>query len=91
MVPVTLCMTLLSPHPKGKSLRTLVHCRCFKQAFNQLWRKFIADECPDAKERLRQKRIGNIMHDVVLLEAMRRWELEHKDREVSKDGPVAEE
>ena len=31
------------------------------------------------------------MHDVILLEAMRRWELEHKDQEVSKDGPYSKE
>jgi len=87
---VTLCMTLLSPHTNGKSARC-VPCRRFKQAVRRLWRKFVSDENPDDKERLRQRRIDNIMHDVVLMEAMRRWELETKDHEVSKGGPIAEE
>jgi len=57
----------------------------------RLWRKFVADEDPREKERARQRRIDTIMHDVVLLEAMRRWELEHKNQEVSKDGPFSKE
>jgi hypothetical protein len=56
-----------------------------------LWRRFVADEDPREKERARQRRIDTIMHDVVLLEAMRRWELEHKNQEVSKDGPFSKE
>jgi len=55
------------------------------------WRKFVADQDPQDKERTRQRRIDSIMHDVILLEAMRRWELEHKNQEVSKDGPFSKE
>ncbi len=47
-----------------------------KQVATRFWRDFIADECPDEKERVRQERIRNIMHNVVLLEAMRRWKIE---------------
>jgi hypothetical protein len=57
----------------------------------RLWRKFIVDDDPREKERVRQKRIDNIMHDVVLLEAMRRWELEHKRQEVPKEDPLSKE
>jgi len=57
-----------------------------KQVFGKLWRKFLVDECPDDKaERLRRKRINNIMHDVILLETMRRWALENEKSRVSKD------
>jgi hypothetical protein len=84
-------MTLLSPQPNRKTLCTLVPCRQVKRVLGRLWRKFITDENPGEKKRARQKRIDNIMHDVVLIEAMRRWELENKDREVSKDGPWAKE
>ena len=47
-----------------------------KQVLRKFWRAFIADECPDEKERIRRERINNIMQNVVLLEAMRRWEIE---------------
>ena len=47
-----------------------------KQVLRKFWRDFIADECPDEKERIRRERINNIMQNVVLLEAMRRWEIE---------------
>ncbi len=57
-----------------------------KQVLGRLWRKFVVDECPHGEaERLRRKRIDNIMHDVILLEAMRRWELENEKSRVSKD------
>ncbi len=46
-----------------------------KQVLRKFWRAFIADECPDEKERIRRERINNIMQNVVLLEAMRRWEI----------------
>ncbi len=91
MATVTLRMTLLSPQPNGKNLRAFAPCLRVKRAVGRIWRKFIADEQPDEKERLRQKRIDNILHDVVLMEAMRRWELETKRQEVSKDGPLDEE
>jgi hypothetical protein len=47
-----------------------------KQVLRKFWRAFIADECPHEKERIRRDRINNIMQNVVLLEAMRRWEIE---------------
>jgi hypothetical protein len=47
-----------------------------KQVLRKFWRAFIADAGPDEKERIRRERINNIMHNVVLLEAMRRWEIE---------------
>ena len=54
--------------------------RRLKQILRKFWREFIIDECPDEKERIRQERINNIMHNVVLLEAMRRWEIESEGR-----------
>ena len=47
-----------------------------KQVLKKFWRSHVADECPDEKERIRRERINNIMQNVVLLEAMRRWEVE---------------
>jgi hypothetical protein len=47
-----------------------------KQVLRKFWLNHIADECPDEKERIRRERINNIMQNVVLLEAMRRWEVE---------------
>ena len=47
-----------------------------KQVLRKFWRNHVADECPDEKERIRGERINNIMQNVVLLEAMRRWEVE---------------
>ncbi len=52
-----------------------------KQAAARFWRAFIVDECPDDKERVRQERISNIMHNVVLLEAMRRWQIKSERHE----------
>ncbi len=54
--------------------------RQLKRILRKFWRDFIADECPDEKERLRQERIRNLMHDVVLLEAMHRWKIESESR-----------
>jgi len=54
-------------------IRTAVR---LKQIMRKFWRNFIADECPDEKERIRRERINNIMQNVVLLEAMRRWKIE---------------
>lgn len=90
MATVKSSMTLLSPRPNRKSVRC-APCRSVRRAMGRLWRKFVADEDPRDKERARQRRIDGIMHDVVLLEAMRRWELEHKNQEVSKDGPFSKE
>jgi len=47
-----------------------------KRILKKVWCKFIADQCPDEKERIRRERIDNIMLNVVLLEAMRRWKME---------------
>ncbi len=47
-----------------------------KRILRKFWREFIADECPEEEERIRRERINNIMQNVVLLEAMRRWEIE---------------
>ena len=79
MATVTLRNAPSSPRTNRKNVRRVPFGR-IKQAAGRLSRKFIADENPDEKERARQKRIDNIMHDVVLLEAMRRWELENKNQ-----------
>jgi hypothetical protein len=47
-----------------------------KRILKKVCRKFIADQCPDEKDRIRRERIDNIMLNVVLLEAMRRWKME---------------
>ncbi len=47
-----------------------------KRASGRLWRKFVVDECPDE---IRKKRIRNILHDVILLETMYRWERENSE------------
>jgi hypothetical protein len=47
--------------------------KSLKRSAGRYWRKYVADECPDEKERRQRQRIDNIMHDVILLEAMRRW------------------
>ena len=91
MVTVTLCMTLQNQQWNRIYRRNLPPCWRVKGAVDRIWRKFIADENPDEKQRKRQKQIDNIMHNVVLMEAMRRWELESKAHEVSKDGHIAEE
>ncbi len=49
-----------------------------KEVLRKFWRHFIVDECPDEKERIRRERINNIMQSVVLLEAMRRWEIQSR-------------
>jgi hypothetical protein len=51
-----------------------------KQVLRKFWRAFIADECPVEKERIRRERINNIMQNVILLEAMRRWEIESRSQ-----------
>jgi hypothetical protein len=81
-------MSQLSPRSNGKSVRC-APCWGLRRVMGRLWRKFVVDEEHSEKELVRQKRIDNIMHDVVLLEAMRRWKLEHKRLEVSKDSPFA--
>ena len=58
--------------------------RRLKRRLGKLWRDFIADECPDEKERVRQERIDNIMHSVILLETMRRWEIELESKTNSR-------
>jgi hypothetical protein len=91
MATVTLCMNSLSPQPNSKSPRACAPCIRVRRAAGWLWRKLIADEDAANKERIRRQRIDNILHDVVLIEAMRRWELESKSHEVSKDGPRTRE
>jgi hypothetical protein len=90
MATVKSSMTLLSPRPNRKSV-SCGPCRSVRRAVGRFWRKFVADQEPQDKERARQRRIDSIMHDVILLEAMRRWELENKNQEVSKDGPFSKE
>jgi hypothetical protein len=87
---VTLSMILSSARQNRRNVRCAT-CHSVRRAVGRLWRKFIADQDPQDKERTRQRRIDNIMHDVILLEAMRRWQLEHKNQEVSKDGPYSKE
>lgn len=81
-------MSQLSPRSNGKGMRC-APCWAVRRVVGRLWRKFVVDEDPGEKERVRQRRIDNIMHNAVLLEAMRRWKLEHKRLEVSKDSPYA--
>jgi hypothetical protein len=50
--------------------------KSLKRSAGKFWRRYVVDECPDEKERRRRQRIGNIMHDTILLEAMRRWRIE---------------
>ncbi len=46
-------------------------------ALTAFTRKYIVDECPDEKmERLRQKRVDDLLLDVVAIEAVRRWQVE---------------
>ncbi len=67
--------------------RTWYHSKSegFNQAFARLWRKYVVDECPDArKERLRQEHIDNIKQAIALLEAMRLWEAQTQKRDIPK-------
>ncbi len=50
--------------------------KAMRQKLRKFWREYVADQCPHEKERIRKERITNIMHNVVLLEAMRRWKIE---------------
>ncbi len=83
-------MCLSNPRPNGKSVRC-APCQGVRRVMGRLWRKFVVAEDPREKERVRQKRIDNIMHDVVLLEAMRRWQFEHKGQDAPKDSPFSKE
>lgn len=39
------------------------------------WRRYIVDECPDARiERIRRERINRIKQDLDLMDSMLRWE-----------------
>jgi hypothetical protein len=49
-----------------------------KRFAGRSWRRYIVDECPDEKEQRRRQRIDNIMHDVILLEAVRRQRIDAK-------------
>lgn len=70
---VTIVSALISG---GLSMNAIRRAVRRKQVLRKFWRAFIADECPDEKERIRRERINNVMQNVVLLEAMRRWEIE---------------
>jgi hypothetical protein len=89
MATVTLSMNTSTPQPHRMLSRVCTGCLRVRRAAGRFWRKYIADEDPGGEELVRRKRIDNIMHDVVLMEAMRRWEQESKAQEVSKDGPPA--
>ncbi len=67
-------------HPGGPAMDKIRRPVSLKQTLKRFWRKHIADQCPDDKERIRRERINNIMQNVVLLEAMRRWETETRGR-----------
>ncbi|MGO9866362.1 MAG: hypothetical protein ACLPJY_01550 [Rhodomicrobium sp.] len=73
-LPILTCLKV----KQGEMLRTKNKSKRFKQFFGRLWSRFVADECP---EDVRKKRIANMMHDVILFEAMRRWERETKQTE----------
>ena len=66
--------------PGGPSMDKIRRPFRLKQVLRKFWRNHVADECPDEKERIRRERINNIMQNVVLLEAMRRWEVETRGR-----------
>jgi hypothetical protein len=84
-------MNLLRPQPGRKTESVSTSCLRAMRAAGKLWRQFLADEDPAEKERIRRRRIDNIMHNVILMEAMRRWELETGRHEVSKDSPLGGE
>jgi hypothetical protein len=66
--------------PGGPSMDKTRRPFRLKQVLRKFWRSHVADECPDERERIRRERINNIMQNVVLLEAMRRWEVETRGR-----------
>jgi hypothetical protein len=86
MATVTLRMNSISSQPNGKNQRVCAPCIRVRRAAGWLWRKLIADEDAAKKDQIRRQRIDNILHNVVLMEAMRRWQQESKSQEVSKDG-----
>lgn len=54
-----------------------------KHVFGRWWRKYIVDECPDARqERLRWELIDGLKQNVDLREAVRLWELENRKSRV---------
>jgi len=57
----------------------------------RLWRKFVVAEDPREKERVRQKRIDNIMHDVVLLESHAALAVRTQGPRRAKDSPFSKE
>ncbi len=51
------------------------------RAFGKRWRKYIVDECPDARvERIRQERIEDIKIYADLRESMRLWEIQNQQQ-----------
>jgi hypothetical protein len=49
-----------------------------KISITSFWQKSISGK-DDKEEKIRQKRIDNIIHDVILLETMHRWERETRE------------
>ena len=75
----TLILTVSRDSYWGVSMRSFFNSESIKLAFGRWWRKYIVDECPDAREeRIRQERIENIKICADLQEAMRLWELRHQ-------------
>ncbi|WP_127078490.1 hypothetical protein [Rhodomicrobium lacus] len=54
-----------------------------KQYLSRFWKKYVVAEDHDEAERMRQKRIDNIMLDVIARESMLKWERE-RFNEVTK-------
>jgi hypothetical protein len=56
-----------------------------QQAFGRWWRKYIVDECPEARaERIRQERMEDLKVYTALREAMRLWEIESRKSQVKE-------
>ncbi|MGO9170382.1 MAG: hypothetical protein ACLP7P_00220 [Rhodomicrobium sp.] len=60
-----------------------------KHVFGRWWRKYIVDECPDARqERLRWELIDGLKQNIDLREAVRLWELENRKSPASQPDAV---
>ncbi|MGO8952955.1 MAG: hypothetical protein ACLPWS_11865 [Rhodomicrobium sp.] len=61
------------------------------QAFGKWWRKYIVDECPDARiERLSIERVKDIKQDVALLQAMQLWDAAYRQNRVRETEETEE-
>ncbi len=59
------------------------------QVLGRWWRKYVADECPDARrERLRLEFIDLVKHDVVLREALRLRAIDRQGSEMIDSEPA---